>query len=119
MFATQDVQLTNMEPSSYSWETRAACRRPGVPAGLFFSENLSDITAAKRVCAECPVMSECLEQAIHNQEPWGVWGGQLFSNGKMLMVKRRRGRPSKHPRPEDQVPVIPIPDHLRELVRTA
>jgi WhiB family redox-sensing transcriptional regulator len=102
-----------------SWESKAACRTDGASAALFFSEDLSEIAAAKRICATCPVMAQCLEQAIHNQEPWGVWGGQLFCNGKMLMVKRRRGRPPKHPRPEDQLPVIPIPDHLRELVRTA
>ena len=102
-----------------AWETRAVCRTSGVPTQLFFSEDLSEIAAAKRVCAECPVMAECLEQALHNQEPWGVWGGQLFLNGKMLAVKRRRGRPPKHPRPEDQLPVIPIPAHLQDLVRTA
>jgi WhiB family redox-sensing transcriptional regulator len=119
MLATQAIEPTETEPTSVAWETRAACRQPGVPAGLFFSENLSDIASAKRICAECPVMSPCLEQAIHNEEPWGVWGGQLFCNGKMLMVKRRRGRPPKHPRPEDQIPLIPIPDHLRDLVRTA
>jgi WhiB family redox-sensing transcriptional regulator len=102
-----------------SWESKAACRTDGASAALFFSEDLSEIAAAKRICATCPVMAQCLEQAIHNQEPWGVWGGQLFCNGKMLMVKRRRGRPPKHPRPEDQLPVIPIPDHLRGLVRTA
>jgi WhiB family redox-sensing transcriptional regulator len=113
MFAPQ---LSTDRPT---WEAEAACRRDGVPTELFFSEDLSEIAAAKRICAECPVMSPCLEQAIHNQEPWGVWGGQLFCNGKMLMVKRRRGRPPKHPRPEDQLPVIPIPAHLQELVRTA
>jgi WhiB family redox-sensing transcriptional regulator len=105
--------------TKHTWEREAACRRDGVPTDLFFSEDLSEIAAAKRICAECPVMSQCLEQAIHNEEPWGVWGGQLFCNGKMLMVKRRRGRPPKHPRPEDQLPVIPIPAHLQELVRIA
>jgi WhiB family redox-sensing transcriptional regulator len=102
-----------------SWEAQAACRTAGVPTDLFFSEDLSEIAAAKRVCAHCPVMAECLEQAIHNQEPWGVWGGQLFLNGKMLTIKRRRGRPPKNPRPEDQLPVVPIPAHLQSLVRTA
>jgi WhiB family redox-sensing transcriptional regulator len=116
MFA---LEITEVATNSQSWEREAACRQAGVSTDLFFSEDLSEIAAAKRICAECPVMSQCLEQAIHNEEPWGVWGGQLFCNGKMLMVKRRRGRPPKHPRPEDQLPVIPIPAHLQELVRIA
>ena len=47
--------------------------------------------------------------------PWGVWGGQLFLNGKILASKRRRGRPPKNPRPEDELPEVPIPEHLREV----
>jgi WhiB family redox-sensing transcriptional regulator len=101
------------------WERDAGCRRAAVSPHLFFSEDLGEIAAAKRICAACPVMAACLEQAIHNEEPWGVWGGQLFLNGRMLAVKRRRGRPPKHPRPEDQLPQIPIPEHLRALIRTA
>jgi WhiB family redox-sensing transcriptional regulator len=118
MFALEFSE-TAVTTTPQTWERESACRRAGVPTELFFSEDLSEIAAAKRICAECPVMSPCLEQAIHNEEPWGVWGGQLFCNGKMLMVKRRRGRPPKHPRPEDQLPVIPIPAHLQELVRIA
>jgi WhiB family redox-sensing transcriptional regulator len=101
------------------WERDARCRDADVPNHVFFSEDLGEIATAKRVCATCPVMAACLEQAIHNQEPWGVWGGQLFLNGRMLAIKRRRGRPPKHPRPEDQLPQIPIPEHLQALVRTA
>jgi len=96
------------------WETRAACRAVDNAAELFFSEDIGDIAAAKRVCAECPVLSECLGAALERGESFGVWGGQLFMNGKMLMIKRRRGRPPKNPRPEDQLPVIPIPAHLVE-----
>ena len=36
--------------------------------------------------------------AIERGEPWGVWGGQLFFNGKILAQKRKRGRPPKIPR---------------------
>jgi WhiB family redox-sensing transcriptional regulator len=102
-----------------NWELEARCRTEGVDPELFFSEDLGEIAAAKRICAECPVMAACLEQAIANEEPWGVWGGQLFLNGRLLTVKRRRGRPPKHPRPEDQLPQIPVPAHLQALIRTA
>jgi WhiB family transcriptional regulator, redox-sensing transcriptional regulator len=101
------------------WHLEAACRTAGVPRDLFFSEDLGDIATAKRICSACPVMAACLEAALDNREPWGVWGGQLFLNGRMLAVKRRRGRPPKHPRPEEQLPVVPIPAHLLGHVRTA
>lgn len=80
---------------------------------LFFSDEIQDIAAAKRLCATCPVMAPCLEGALARREPWGVWGGQIFSNGRILATKRRPGRPAKHLRPEDQIPDIPVPIHLR------
>jgi WhiB family redox-sensing transcriptional regulator len=101
------------------WLRDARCRSAGVPTGIFFSEDLGEITRAKAICAECPVMLSCLEAAVARGEPWGVWGGQLFLNGRMVLVKRRRGRPRKHPRPEDQVPVLPVPEHLAAHVRSA
>ncbi len=98
----------------------AACRDLGVPlTGVFFSEELQDIAAAKRICATCPVMVECLEGAIARHEPWGVWGGQMFLNGRILATKRRRGRPPKVARPEDQLPDIPVPVHLEAWLRSA
>ena len=112
-------QITPTTTIMTRWETQARCRTEATATDLFFSEDLGDIAAAKRICAVCPVMAECLERAIRNQEPWGVWGGQLFLNGRMLAIKRRRGRPRKHPRPEDQLPQIPIPEHLQALVRIA
>ena len=98
----------------------AACNDlQGSLTGVFFSEELQDIAAAKDICATCPVMLECLEGAIARHEPWGVWGGQMFLNGKILATKRRRGRPPKNPRPEDQLPDIPVPVHLQGYLRTA
>ncbi|MDY7104571.1 MAG: WhiB family transcriptional regulator [Actinomycetota bacterium] len=97
-----------------SWWHEASCRNlTGELAHLFFSEELGDIAQAKRICAECPTLAPCLEGAMQRREPWGVWGGQLFRNGRILATKRRRGRPPKHPRPEDQLPDVPIPEHLR------
>jgi WhiB family redox-sensing transcriptional regulator len=98
----------------------AACNDlNGSLTGVFFSEELQDIAAAKRICATCPVMLECLEGAVARHEPWGVWGGQMFLNGRILASKRRRGRPPKVARPEDQLPDLPVPVHLQDLVRSA
>ena len=43
------------------WEDEAACRHVTNAADVFFSEDLGDIAAAKRVCGECPVLAPCLE----------------------------------------------------------
>jgi hypothetical protein len=99
------------------WWAQARCNDlAGTMSGLFFSEELQDIAKAKQICALCPVMSECLEGALERREPWGVWGGQLLLNGKVLQGKRRRGRPPKVARPEDQLPEVPIPAHLQDRV---
>ena len=114
--STITEQLTGQE----AWRADALCATvDGALAAMFFSEELQDIAAAKRLCAECPVIAECLEGAIERAEPYGVWGGQLFSNGKVLMIKRRRGRPPKVARPEDEFPQVPVPERLVPLLRTA
>jgi len=91
----------------------------GEAQSVFFSDEIHDIASAKRICAECPAMADCLEGAIERHEPWGVWGGQLFRNGKALRTKRPRGRPPAQPRPEHLMPDIPVPDHLRSRLRIA
>ena len=69
----------------------------GSMVGLFFSEQLDDIAAAKAFCLECPVREDCLDAAMTRREPWGVWGGELFVHGKVVAQKRKRGRPPKNP----------------------
>ncbi len=99
------------------WWADARCNdQAGTMTGLFFSEELQDIAAAKQICALCPVMAQCLEGALERREPWGVWGGQLLLNGKVLPEQAASGRPPKVARPEDQLPDILIPEHLRERV---
>lgn len=112
--------IASLEITTEPWQSLSSCASEvGFDNGIFFSEELQDIAAAKSICAQCPVVAPCLEGAMERREPWGVWGGQLFVNGKVLMVKRRRGRPPKVARPEDQMPTVPIPEHLQGLLRTA
>jgi WhiB family redox-sensing transcriptional regulator len=99
------------------WWAHARCRGCSARTGaMFFSTEPGEIAQAKRICASCPVMARCLEGALERREPWGVWGGQLFVQGRILATKRRRGRPRRVPRPEDQLPDVPIPAHLVDLV---
>ncbi len=94
------------------------CRSIPDATAMFFSEDLGRIAEAKRTCSACPAIVSCLEGAMQRGEPCGVWGGQLFERGHIVHLKRRRGRPSKHPRPEDQVPDLPVPDHLLAYLGT-
>lgn len=105
-----------LEVDTSFWTEAACADDDGSLAPLFFSEELVDIAAAKRICATCPVMAECLEGALARKEPLGVWGGQLFHNGRILMSKRRRGRPPKNPRPEDEFVHVGVPEALRPQV---
>ena len=73
---------------------------------LFFSEDLGDIARAKAICSRCAVREPCFEGARSRREPFGVWGGHLFLNGKVLSNKRPRGRPRKNPRPIEVDPLI-------------
>ena len=105
--------------TSEEWQAYAECAAPTINNDIFFSEEIHEIATAKSICLNCSVISPCLQGAIERNEPCGVWGGQEFMNGKVLTIKRRRGRPSKIPRPEEQMPEIPVPEHLLDLLKTA
>jgi WhiB family redox-sensing transcriptional regulator len=96
------------------WRSQARCRDGSAGfVNLFFSEQLDDILRAKAFCRGCAVRQDCLDAAVARQEPWGVWGGELFSNGKVLAHKRRRGRPPKVQPPD------PVLEELTPIYRVA
>jgi WhiB family redox-sensing transcriptional regulator len=60
------------------WLERAACADEDPE--LFFPVGstgpaVRDEQEAKRVCARCPVISECLAWALRSGQTSGVWGG--------------------------------------------
>jgi len=84
----------------------------GTLSALFFSDNVIDIARAKAMCGRCPLQVECLAGALEREEPWGVWGGELLSGGRIIANKRPCGRPPKHPRPElvvDELGPVEVP----------
>jgi len=97
-----------------------AVRRPqarcadghGTLTHLFFSDVPLDLARAKAICGKCGLRDECLDGALARVEPWGVWGGELIENGRIVVNKRPRGRPPKNPRPAVVIDEVPIPPHL-------
>jgi WhiB family redox-sensing transcriptional regulator len=62
---------------------------------LWFADTPADLEIAKTLCGTCPVRVKCLAGALERQEPWGVWGGEIFERGTVVPRKRPRGRPRK------------------------
>lgn len=82
-------------------ETTLERTLPSVPChvgdpDLWFAESPTDLERAKELCAECPIRRECLAEALQREEPWGVWGGEIFERGTVVARKRPRGRPRKN-----------------------
>jgi len=62
------------------WLLRAACANEDV--SLFYDSDAETpnarqqrVTIARAICNDCPVRKECLETALLNDEPYGIWGG--------------------------------------------
>ncbi|MFE6282138.1 WhiB family transcriptional regulator [Streptomyces sp. NPDC057877] len=74
------------------WLRSAAC--VGEDPELFFPVGTSgpalrDIAAAKRVCARCPVITDCLVYALDSGQTSGVWGGTCEEErGELLRTAR-------------------------------
>ena len=93
------AEVIGQEDEKAFWAEARCNDGAGTLVSLFFSEQLDDIARAKQICELCPVREECFEGALARREPWGVWGGSLFLNGKVLAFKRKRGRPPKNAQP--------------------
>jgi len=64
----------------WDWQLAGSCRRenPDVffhPEGERGPARRDRDSAAKAVCAACPVLQQCREHALQVREPYGVWGG--------------------------------------------
>jgi WhiB family transcriptional regulator, redox-sensing transcriptional regulator len=63
----------NIGDRPLEWQDQALCAETDPEA--FFPELGQPARAAKRVCAACPVRTECLEYAVGNGVAFGIWGG--------------------------------------------
>ncbi len=74
------VKLPQAHTDHWEWQLRAACR--SVPTSIFFlpprlTRRVQSTREqnAKHICAQCPVIEQCLRHAIDCNEPYGIWGG--------------------------------------------
>ena len=82
-----EVEVTVEEtPDEYAWMFHARCR--GINPAEFFPSDGTGVETAQRVCAACPVTSECLEYALQHGEKFGIWGG--LSERERRRVRRQR-----------------------------
>ena len=114
MYTLNDIQTTFeelVEPIVTRVPTPRCADGNGTLTHLFFSDTPLDIARAKAICSKCALAGTCRDGAVERAEPWGVWGGELIENGRIVLNKRPRGRPPKHPRPALVIDEVPLPPH--------
>jgi WhiB family redox-sensing transcriptional regulator len=80
-------------PVAVSHGTGLPCQQED--AALWFSSRLLELNLAKRYCQQCANRNPCLAGALERGEAAGVWGGEIFEQGRIIENKRPRGRPRK------------------------
>ena len=79
------IALLDPEPAGGDWRLRALCAQTEPEA--FFPDKGGTTRPAKAVCMACPVRAECLQEALDNEEPFGVWGGLSERERRKLLGK--------------------------------
>ena len=78
---TEPVTTIRFDRLWPEWHQYAACFDQGYDA--FFGADtevrpaltIRQVKSAQEVCAVCPVFANCLEQALYNNEEYGIWAG--------------------------------------------
>jgi Transcription factor WhiB len=75
-----------LDPDNVRWEDLASCKNlPDVMINLFFDDYEEDEVFAReadQICLACPVIKQCLEDGMSNQQ-WGCWGGVYLTDGEI------------------------------------
>lgn len=68
------------------WMDQGLCRNH--PPGTFFPSDGVGVEVAKRICATCPVVEDCLEYALRNHIDHGVWGATSERQRRRILKAR-------------------------------
>jgi WhiB family transcriptional regulator, redox-sensing transcriptional regulator len=73
----------------WAWQLQGACRASD--SSIFFAADgergvrrLERESAAKRICARCPVLEQCRSHALRVRERYGIWGGMTEEEREAL-----------------------------------
>lgn len=82
------AQISRKQRTNWTdeWTPLAACRQ-SAPDALFVQGAAQQ--QAKQICQRCPVIAECLADALDNRTEFGVWGG--------MTERERRAMLRRHP----------------------
>ncbi|ORV95354.1 transcriptional regulator [Mycobacterium interjectum] len=80
------VSVARVPEARLEWVSKALCRSTD-PEELFVRGAAQRKAAA--ICRHCPVVAECLADALDNQMEFGVWGG--------MTERQRRALLKQHP----------------------
>ena len=69
------------------WMAQGKCK--DIPPGRFFPSDGVGVDVARRICADCPAKSPCLEYALFHRIDHGVWGGASERERRRILRSRR------------------------------
>ena len=78
--------IGRVEEARIEWVSKALCRSSD-PDELFVGGAAQKKATA--ICRHCPVVAECLADALDHHMEWGIWGG--------LTERQRRALVKEHP----------------------
>jgi WhiB family transcriptional regulator, redox-sensing transcriptional regulator len=76
------------ETTATPWRQFALCLN--YQPDLWYSEEAADGVKAVRICAACPVRTDCLGWAIAHNETIGIWGGVSARGRRRIRAERRQ-----------------------------
>lgn len=92
------IRGTGRDTDVNAWRLDAACRGVGqVGLDRFHNQSKVDQAWAKSVCAQCPVVRDCLEYELtfDRMYSWGfdgVYGGMTTEERRLFWDRLRRGQ---------------------------
>lgn len=78
--------------TNLAWKLHGACAGHPAP-DIWHTEqpgNGWQPRLAKKICAECPVLNQCFEYSIANEEPFGIWAGVTQTQRRRIIQAARR-----------------------------